>query len=304
MLLKKLATAVHRPWRVVASEKLKRLAWIVPDQPYLECCYRTAVGKKLDLRNPVTYTEKLQWLKLHDRRSVYTQMVDKAAAKEFVRSRVGDAYIIPTLGIYDSFDEIDFDALPDQFVIKCTHDSAGLVICRDKAAFDRNAARRKICRCLKRNFFYSGREWPYKNVPPRIIVEAYMEDSNDGELRDYKFFTFGGEPRILYITQGRGTDADACADFFDMDFNHLDLRIDHEMAPVLPHPPANFEKMKELAAELSEGTPQLRVDFYEVNGQIYFGEMTFFHCSGYATFRPECWDELLGSWVELPAPTE
>lgn len=302
MLFEKLNIAFREPWRVIASGRLDGVARLIPDELFLRCKYRTLVNRWPDLKNPVGYMEKLQWLKLHDRREVYTKMVDKAQAKEFVRSRIGEEYLIPTLGIYDHFEEIPLDTLPDQFVIKCTHDSAGLVICKDKASFDAEAARQKITACLDRNFFYTGREWPYKNVKPRIIIEKYMEDPADGELRDYKFFTFGGVPRILYITSGRGSGAETSADFFDMDFNHLDLRIDHEMAAATPEKPENFEKMQELAAILSEGTPQLRVDFYEVDGKVYFGEMTFFHCSGFAAFRPDHWDRLWGSWVELPEP--
>lgn len=283
---------------------LGRKTRLIPDSLYLKAYFKVETGKWPDLKHPVGYMEKLQWLKLHDRRDVYTQMVDKASAKDFVRERIGEEYLIPTLGIYESFDQIPLAELPDQFVIKCTHDSAGLVICRDKASFDPESARKKIEACLKRNFYYTGREWPYKNVKPRIIVEKYMEDPETAELRDYKFFTFGGVPKILYITSGRGSGGETSADFFDVEFNHLDLRIDHEMAAVPPAKPKNFAKMQELAAILSAGTPQLRVDFYEVDGKIYFGEMTFFHCSGFATFRPADWDRLLGSWVTLPGSGE
>ena len=301
MSIQKLSIVFKEPWRLIASDRLGDLARSVPDELFLKCRYRTLVGEWPNLKDPVGYMEKLQWLKLHDRRAIYTQMVDKALAKEFVRQRIGDQYLIPTLGIYESFDQIPLEELPNQFVIKCTHDSAGLVICRDKMSFDPDAARKKIETCLKRNFYYTGREWPYKNVKPRIIVEKYMEDPVDGELRDYKFFTFGGVPKVLYITSGRGS-GEASADFFDMEFNHLDLCIDHETAPTPPRKPENFEKMQELATILSAGTPQLRVDFYEVEGRIYFGEMTFFHCSGFAKFRPNHWNQLWGSWVKLPEP--
>jgi hypothetical protein len=185
-------------------------------------------------------------------------------------------------------------------VLKNTHDSGGLVICKDKTKLDIPAARQKLGKFLKRNYYDQNREWPYKNVKPRIIAEEYMEDTRQGELRDYKFFTFGGEPKVLYIAQGRGRGEDTVADFFDMDFNHLPFTIDHEMAPVPPEKPENFELMKKLAAALSAGTPQLRVDFYEVDGKVYFGEMTFFHCSGMAPFHPESWDKTFGDWVRLP----
>lgn len=272
----------------------------ISDEEFLRRKYRYHMGKELDLEDPRTYTEKLQWLKLYDHRPVYTDMVDKYQAKRFVAERIGEAYVIPTLGVWDRPKDIDFDSLPEKFVLKCTHDSGGLVICKDKSRLDREAAVEKLAKCLKRDYFEVHREWPYKNVNKKIIAEAYMEDLADGELRDYKFFTFGGVPRVLYIAQGRGKGEPTVADFFDMEFNHLPFTIDHDTAEVPPHRPENFERMQSLVAKLSEGTPQLRVDFYEVDGKVYFGEMTFFHCSGFAAFHPESWDETFGSWVTLP----
>lgn len=272
----------------------------ISDEEFLRRKYRFHMGKTPDLQTPGTYTEKLQWLKLHDHRPEYTAMVDKYQAKQFAAERIGQAHIIPTLGVWERPEDIDFDALPDKFVLKCTHDSGGLVICRDKSRLDRKAALKKLSACLKREYYEVHREWPYKNVPKRIIAEAYMEDMADRELRDYKFFTFGGVPKVLYIAQGRGKGQPTVADFFDMEFNHLPFTIDHDMADTLPHPPENFALMQRLAAKLSEGTPQLRVDFYEVNGKVYFGEMTFFHCSGFAAFHPQSWDQTFGDWVTLP----
>ena len=275
----------------------------VRDEEVLERLYYIHFREKLNLENPKTYTEKLQWLKLYDHQPIYTKMVDKAGAKDFVAERVGEEYIIPTLGIWDRFEDIDFDKLPERFVLKCTHDSGSYVICNDKKVFDVDKAKKKINKALKREYYYLYREWPYKNIKPRIIAEEYMEDTDDAELRDYKFFTFGGVPKVLYITQGRGKNQPTVADFFDMDFNHLPFTIDHDMGEKLPHPPKNFEEMKRIAAALSKGTPQLRVDFYEVNGKVYFGEMTFFHCSGFDGFHPEEWDEIFGDWVILPEKT-
>ena len=204
------------------------------------------------------------------------------------------------LQAWDRAEDIDFDALPDRFVLKPTHDSGGLFICKDKSRLDIPAVRRQMQKALRRDYFRQNREWPYKNVHRRIIAEAYMEDSASRELRDYKFFTFGGQPRVLYIAQGRGRGEPTVADFFDMEFNHLPFTIDHDTAAVPPEKPAQFELMKALAAKLSAGTPQLRVDFYEVDGRVYFGEMTFFHCSGLYPFHPEEWDRTFGDWVELP----
>lgn len=274
-------------------------AHIAPE-PFLKRMYRINMGRELDLEHPTTYTEKLQWLKLYDHRPEYTRMVDKYAVKEYVAEKIGPEYVIPLLGVWDRVEDIDFEKLPHQFVLKTTHDSGGIVVCKDKNQLDIPAAKRKLRRFLKRNYYDHNREWPYKNVPHRIIAEGYMEDSRQGELRDYKFFTFGGVPRVLYVAQGRGLGGETVADFFDMDFNHLPFTIDHDMAPVPPEKPENFERMKELAAKLSAGTPQLRVDFYEVDGKVYFGEMTFFHCSGMESFHPEEWDQIFGDWVQLP----
>lgn len=271
------------------------------DKAYLKLRYYASTGKKLRLKKPQTYNEKLQWLKLHDRRPEYTEMVDKYAVKEYVANLIGKEYVIPTLDVWDRFDDIDFDALPDKFVLKCTHDSGGLVICRDKATFNKEAARAKIEKCLKRDFYFHGREWPYKNVPHRIIAEEYMEDSETKELRDYKFFCFGGTPRMLFIaTERMNKNEETKFDFFDMDFNHLDVRNGHPNADVPPKAPQNFEEMKNLAAKLSQNIPHVRVDFYEVNGKTYFGELTFFHWSGLMPFDPPKWDKIMGDWITLP----
>lgn len=272
----------------------------VPAEEFLKIKYRVSFGKELNLDAPETYTEKLQWLKLYDHRSEYTTMVDKYEVKQYVADKIGEQYVIPLLGVWDDVEEIEFDSLPEQFVLKTTHDSGAIVICKEKKTFDIQQAQKKLAYYLKRRYYDCNREWPYKNVKPRIIAEEYMEDSTYKELRDYKFFTFGGVPKVLYIVQGRGTGEPTVADFFDMDFKHLPFTIDHDMADTPPQKPSCFEEMKRLAAILSKGTPQLRVDFYEVDGRVYFGEMTFFHCSGLERFHPEEWDKIFGDWVDLP----
>ena len=273
----------------------------VPDEEFLKRMYKIKIGKELNLNSPEAYTEKLQWLKLYDHKPIYTKMVDKYAVKDYVAEKIGEEYVIPLLGVWDKADDIDFNALPEKFVLKTTHDSGGIVVCKDKSKLDIKETKRKLEYFRKRNYFAHNREWPYKNVPHKIIAEKYMEDSTYKELRDYKFFTFGGEPKVLYIAQGRGTNNETVADFFDMDFNHLPFTIDHNMASVPPNKPLNFELMKDLARKLSKGTAQLRVDFYEVDGKVYFGEMTFFHCSGMEAFHPEEWDYTFGSFVKLPS---
>ena len=270
------------------------------DEKYIKIAYKIRMGKNLNLQQPKTYSEKLQWLKLYDRKPIYTDLVDKYQVKKIVADIIGEKYIVPTLGVWDKAENIDFDILPDQFVLKCTHDSGGLVICKDKKKLDKSAAVRKLNACLKHNFYYAQREWPYKNVKPRIIAEKYMEDNETHELRDYKFFAFNGRVKALFIASDRGSKEETKFDFFDENFDHLPFTNGHPNADIMPKKPQEFELMKELASKLSEKIPQVRVDFYEVNGQVYFGEMTFFHWSGMTPFEPEEWDYKFGEWIKLP----
>lgn len=274
----------------------------LPDKVYLKMAYKEAMGKSLDLENPKTFNEKLQWLKLYDRKPIYTSMVDKYEAKKFASDIIGEEYIIPTLGVWDRFDDIDFSSLPDQFVLKCTHDSGGLVICRDKKNFDVENARGIINKSLKREYYWVGREWPYKNVKPRIIAETYMEDKTTHDLPDYKFFAFNGEVKALFIaTERNAKDRETKFDFYDSEFRHLPFTNGHPNAEKEPKKPKCFEEMKHLAEKLSENIPQLRVDFYEVDQKVYFGELTFSHWSGFVPFEPEEWDYTFGKWISLPS---
>ena len=240
------------PWNRLKRHLIIKFARLLPDRKYLELIFPLRIGYPLNLDNPKTFSEKLQWLKLYDRKPIYTKMVDKYEAKKYVAGIIGEEYIIPTLAIYDRVEDIDFDAMPNQFVLKCTHDSGGLVICKDKTSLDKAAAINKIKDGLKRNYFYQNREWPYKNVKPRIIAEAYMEDSTTSELRDYKFFCFDGVVKALFIAEDRQKKGEETKfDFFDADFRHLDIRNGHPNAGTLPAKPKTFEKMKVLAEKLS-----------------------------------------------------
>lgn len=270
------------------------------DRKYLETLFPLRVGYHLNLDNPQTYCEKLQWLKLYDRRPEYTQMVDKVEAKKYVSEIIGEKYIIPTLAVYDRAEDIDFDALPSQFVLKCTHDSGGGVICKDKTLLDRKTTVKKLKKFLKKNYFCKNREWPYKNIKPRIIAEQYLTDGG-GELNDYKFFCFAGVPKVMFIATERfNKNEETKFDFYDMNFNHLPFTNGHPNAYVRPKKPMRFEEMKSLAAKLSVNIPQIRVDFYEVNGNVYFGELTFFHWSGMKPFVPVEWDYKFGELIHLP----
>lgn len=280
---------------------LERCAPILPDILYLHMKYYCRMGKRLHFKNPTTFNEKLQWLKQYGRRPIDTVFSDKYAAKELVSSIIGSQYVIPLLGVWDSFDQIDFNQLPSQFVLKCTHDSGGIVVCRDKSAFDINKARNIINVGMSRNFYVYSREKAYKEIPRKIIAEVYMEDSETKELRDYKFFCFDGVPKLLFIASDRQTVGEETKfDFFDMNFEHLPFTNGHPNSKKLPSKPKCFDEMKELASKLSKDIPHVRVDFYEVDGHVYFGEMTYSHWGGMTPFEPEEWDYTLGSWINLP----
>ncbi len=269
-----------------------------PDAIWLKFIYWQRLHRKLDLTNPRRFTEKLNWLKLHDRNPLYSKLVDKYEVKQYIASIFGEKMVIPSYGVWERFDDIDFDKLPNQFVLKCTHDSGHFCICKDKASFDIKSAKLKLENSMKHNFFGWTREWPYKNVKPRIIAEKFMEDNDSDALTDYKFFCFNGVPKMMYIS--KDVSADPRTDFFDMDWNHLPLKFKDPHADIIPSKPALFEEMKRIATILSNGIPHVRVDLYVVNGQIYFGEMTFFHNSGIFSIEPDEWDYKIGEWLELP----
>lgn len=280
------------------AKKVRYFLRFLPDEMYIQLNYFAHFKKFADLKNPVTYNEKLNWLKIHDRDPLYTELVDKYAVKEYVGQKIGEEYIVPTLGIWDSVDKIDFEALPNQFVLKCTHDSEGLVICKDKTQLDFEAAKEKLRQCQKQNFFYIGREWPYKHVKPRIIAEQYIEDHIDGELRDYKFFCFDGEPKAMFIASERSKGTTKF-DYYDLEFSHLDIIQKYPNAETPRRKPVCFDEMIKFSKVLSKGFPHVRVDFYEVDGKLYFGEMTFYHFSGFMPFNPSCWDSRFGEWINL-----
>lgn len=274
----------------------------LPDKEFLEKAYFSLMGRQLDLTAPTAYTEKLQWLKLYDRREIYTTMVDKAQSKSYITSILGtNEYSIETLGVWDKFDDIDFNALPNQFVLKCTHDSGGIVICKDKTSLDMIKAKRTIENGLKHSFYLRTREPQYKNVIPRIIGEPYIEDSSTKELRDYKFFCFDGKARCLFVATDRQKIGEPTKfDFFDLNYDHLDIINGHPNAKVPPERPFNFELMIDLAEKISKGFPHIRVDFYEVNKRAYIGELTLHHFSGFEPFVPDKWDYVFGEWLTLP----
>ena len=299
---RKIKKVFHDPLYVYYKAKFvlgRRYPKVFSDKFFLEGVYYLTFNKRLNLKNPQTFNEKLQWLKLYNRRPEYTTMVDKYAAKEYVAGIIGEEHIIPTLGVWDSFDEIDFDALPDQFVLKTTHDSGSVVVCRDKSRLDKDKAREILTKSLDNDFYLQGREWPYKNVPRRIIAEEFMVDESGFELKDYKYYCFDGKAKFMYIVSGRQTH-DKVFHYYDMDFNKIPMEWAAPVSDKIDKQPPTFYKMKELAEKLAQGQPHVRIDFYDVNGSIYFGEITFFGNNGFAHFKPEEWDKKIGDWLKLP----
>lgn len=275
---------------------------IIPEKLYLELLFKYKMGYKLNLTSPQSFSEKLQWLKLYYRKPELTIMVDKVKAKEYVANLIGWDHIIPTIAVYDKADDIEMEDLPNKFVLKCNHDSSDVIICTDKSQFNIEEAKIQLSDGLKTSFYSRTKEWPYKNVQRKIICEKYMVDESGYELKDYKWFCFDGEPKAMFVASDRTVkNVETKFDFYDMDFNHLNLLNGHPNSSKKIEKPKGFEEMKELARVLSKNLPHVRVDFYDVNGKIYFGELTFFHWSGLMPFEPITWDYTFGSWLNLPS---
>lgn len=277
-----------------------RMEWL-PDKLFLQLLYFFEMGKPLNLKKPQTFQEKLQWLKLNNRQTIMTTMVDKFAVKQFVTERIGERYVIPTIGVWDNADEIDFNKLPEKFVLKTTHGGGGggVVICRNKCAFDFAGAKRLLNRSLKQDIYSHFREWPYRDVPRRIIAEQLLELPDNSEVYDYKIFCFNGKPRFLKVDFGRFVEHHA--NYYDLNWKLLPFG-EEGLMPVSTHKiakPSNIDEMLDLAVKLSEGYPFLRVDFYNIAGRIYFGELTFYPGSGMIHFSPIEWDIKLGNMLDL-----
>ena len=280
---------------------LKTFRKWMSEEAYITSLYKLKVGRELDLANPRTYTEKIQWLKLYDRNPKYTMMQDKYLVREYVSKMIGDEYLIPLLGVWERVDDIDFNSLPNQFVLKCNHDCASVIICRDKTSFNVMVAKEKLNRCLKRDYSIAGGEWAYRDIKRRIIAEQYMHDNNEKTLNDYKFFCFSGKAKIVMITSGEAHTKERRLDFYDMDFNPLDIRRGEMLKSGQPiNKPLGIDELIPLVEKIADGIPFVRVDFYLINGHPYFGEIAFYPSSGFAEFSPYEWEERIGSWIELP----
>lgn len=278
---------------------LKRIAAaFVPDRVFVQAYYRLHTGKKLDLRNPVTYNEKLQWLKLYYRPAEMTQLVDKYAVREYVERRVGSEHLIPLLGLYESPEEVNIDELPNSFVLKPTHGSGWVILCKDKSRFDWEHAKARLHTWLRRNYYYHAREWPYRDVPPRIICETYLSDEFGEVANDFKIFCFGGEPEVIEVDSSRFVNHRR--DFYDTSWNRLPVQLRYPPSNRdIPRPKA-LERMLSLARALSEPFPVCRVDLYSIESRIYVGELTFFPGNGVQLVEPAEYDRLWGEKIRLP----
>ena len=290
-------------WRLQRQRGIKNLN----QQRYPEFLskeFQQRLGRSLDLNNPKNLTEKLQWLKLFDSTPIKSRLADKYAVRSWIAEKIGDEYLIPLLGVWNSFDDINFDDLPDQFVLKCNHGAGMNIIVRDKKNFDLQNAREKINAWLAYNFAVGSLELHYARIDRKIIAEKFFANGDLPDLIDYKFWCFDGEPVLVQCETDRSTDLRF--DYFDMNFNHTNIeRSDHKLSD---HPekipkPKNFELMKKLAATLAEGFAFVRVDFYEIDGKVYFGEMTFIPGAGNFSYKSKGTDEYLGSLLKLPKPT-
>jgi len=299
--MEKISEYIKKPQKIFYALAYRDFFNWIPDTWYLKLRYRMVFGKRLDLNNPRTFNEKLQWLKLYDRNSRYTTLVDKYAVREYIKEKLGEEYLIPLVGgPWIDARDIDFSRLPNQFVLKCTHDSGSVVICKDKENFDCAAAVKKLNKALKHNFYYGGREWPYKNVSPRIIAEKYMVDESEEELKDFKLMCFNSKVKASLVCSDRFSDSDGLKiTFYDSEWKRLPFKRHYPSSEVDIDKPKSYEEMYDIAEKLSENLRFVRIDFYEINKKVYFGEFTFYPSSGFEEFDPPEWDERLGRWLKL-----
>lgn len=277
--------------------KLINLLRFIPDEPYLKMVFWIKTGKKLNLKNPKTFCDKLNWLKLHDFHPEYTRLADKIAVREHLKEILGEDICLPMLGAWEHYDDIDFDALPDKFVMKCNHDSGSVKIIRDKSSMDHAALREFYEGRLKLNPFVLGREYPYKDIKPRLLVEQFMTSENGRDIRDYKFLCFDGVPRYMFVISDRSTDCRS--DFYDMDFNRLPIVDTYPMSDEPMEKPEFFDEMVSLVTKLAQGFRTIRIDLYEIDGKIYFGEYTFYDGGGFWPKEPVEWEHKMGDLIRI-----
>ena len=299
--MSKIRTFIENPQYFITSPAAKGWLNWVPDSLYLKVLYRVIMRRKLNLKNPKEYNEKLQWLKLNDRKPEYSTMVDKYEVRGYIADLLGDKYLIPCLGIYDSVDEIDIDALPDRFVLKCTHDSGSVEICKDKSSFDIEGARHRLSQAMKRNYYATYREWPYKYVKPRIIAEGYLE-GDGGDLKDYKVMCFNGEAKIIEVHENRFVEGKVHTQtFYDREWNIVPLTQVETVTVDRPgERPRQLDEILRLSELIAKDMYHVRIDWYIEGDKIYFGEITFFDGSGFESFSTPEMERMLGDMIKLP----
>ncbi len=296
-------------YRLLVSDRRAFLAQLIQvlnplfsDKRYLELLFKLRMGYSIDWNKPKTFNEKLNWLKLYDHNPLYTNLVNKDTVKSFVANKIGAEYVIPTIAKWNQLEDVNIEALPNRFVIKTTHGGGneGVYICKDKSRFDKSDFTRWYHKAMRQDLYKSSREWPYKNVPKQLICEPYIEDKATGELRDYKFFCFNGEVKALFVATERQTRKEPFFNFFDQDYFPLPIKQGHPVSPLIPPKPACFAEMKRVASSLSHDLTHVRIDLYEANSRVYFGEMTFYHFGAVVPFEPQDWDFKFGEWIKLP----
>lgn len=300
----RLTKIIKNPLIIFAHIWVKFSYKIHNDELYLKVLYFCRTKTRLNFKEPKRFTEKLQWLKINYNNSpLHTKLVDKYRVREYIKETIGEEYLFPLLGVWERAEDIDFSKLPEQFVLKTNHDSGGVWICKDKKTFLEKWSlyKEQINNRLNNNYYLNGREYPYRDVEPRVIAEKFMVDESGIELKDYKFFCFDGEPKVLFYASDRFSGKVANFDFFDMNLKRFPMYAEGHpttQGDTLNIP--NFDKMVEIAQKLSKGFPHVRVDLYNINGEIYFGEFTFYHDGGFVPFCPKEWDLKMGSYIKLP----
>lgn len=297
--LKSLFSSLKKPGVLLYTMGGKGMFNWLPDKAYLDLVFLFLFGHRIDWNNPKTFNEKLQWIKINCRDSRYPLLVDKYEVKRIMTEILGEEYVIPNLGVWEDASDIDFDMLPERFVLKCTHDSGSVIICKDKNKLEVDKVRASLNEHMGKSAYWFGREWPYKLVKPRIIAEPYLEDE-DAQLKDYKFMCFNGNMKCCFVFSDRFEDSGVKLNVYDKDWNPMDVGRKYTTMKPGVKQPKNYALMIKFAELLSKEIPFVRVDFYEVRGKLYFGEMTFFPNSGFTAFHPENWDAILGEWLTLP----
>ncbi len=297
--INKIVDLLHTNKLLLVSLVLQKYGCFIPDSLYLRWIFYCRMGYKLNLKNPRSFSEKLQWLKINNRKEIYTSIVDKFEVKQYIADRIGDSFVIPTLGVWDTCEEIDWKKLPLQFVLKTTHGGggSGVIVCKDKNSLDQEETVCQLSKALKHNIYTEFREWPYKNIKPRIIAEKYMTQEDGSSLIDYKFFCFNGQPKFLYV---RNSGPHPSINYMTMDWKPVPFkRSDCLPSDILPIKPLTFEEMEVIASKLSQDFPFVRVDLYEICGHVYFSELTFYPSSGLLPFEPQEWDFKIGKLLSL-----